>query len=1009
MPCWPRRRRSAPASAPAPRRQTRSASRPALFTVRADTTAAGAHPDVTIDFAVARRDPVADEQFRPDEFGEVRSFGLAGSIKELELALPAGLVADPTVASICPMGDIIQNECRREAAIGHIAPLLFMTNAGPGNGSISSFGSSRLFRTNPLAGEVAAFGASVANFPFRFGVTVGPDGGYRIVSTLKLLNEFAPVASSRLVLWGIPADHQGPSLDPNDFSGFGGPLRDDEGNLAPRRAFTANATTCDGQPQGASLTLTSWQEKVKLAPVVAELPAVSGCDAVPFDPALSVRASTTTAGAPAGYSVELTVPQPWTRAVGEGETPVPASAQLRDATIALPPGVALSPGVASGLDACSDEQFALGSSAEEQCPEASRIGTVRLETPLIEQPLEGIVYLASQRSQDPASGEMYRIFLTAKTPGTTIKLLGRIKADPLSGQLTTSFLDNPQLPFTRLTVAFKDGDRAPLVNPTSCGTTTATATLRAWSGATRAASSDVAIDGGCAARGFAPAFTAGTLSPRAGAFSPFTLTVTRGDADQELAGLTLDLPSGLLGALSTVPVCAEAQAAAGSCGPVSLLGSTRVAVGSGGQPFSLPGTVSLAGPYKGAPFSLSIAVPAKAGPLDLGLVVVRAPLNIDAAHAKVSAPVDPLPQIVGGVPLHYRSIAVTLDRPGFMFNATSCEPAAVAATLTSAGGTAVRASTPYQPQGCAGLRFAPKLRLGFTGKTQTGKRSHPGLTASLGTLVGGAGLARVRVELPLSVALDLDNSKQIWCKPAAAAARACPASSIVGRATARTPALPQPLSGPIYFVDGRYAPEGSTNRRLPKLWLKLEGSGVPLDLWAESEVTKDLRLATTFIGVPDAPISGFELRIDAGARGILISSGGICGDARVAQTAFDAQNGGRRSGRVTIAAPACRPRIVSLKAGAGRRQVAVALDGLLPGRVSLSGAGIRATSRTVGAAHSATIPVALSTAARRALAAGTPVTVRVRVALAPRGGRRVSGATRSLTIRPLARTAAGRG
>lgn len=385
------------------------------------------------------------------------------------------------------------------------------------------------------------------------------------------------------------------------------------------------------------------------------------------------------AGAPSGYTVDLSVPQ-------SDDPDGLATADVRSATVALPVGTAISAPAASGLAACSDAQVDVGSAAVEECPDASKIGAVRIDTPLLDQPLTGSLYLGTQLSQDPESGKMYRMFLVAAGSGVRIKLEGNIRADAQTGQLTTTFADNPQLPFSKLSLTFDDGDRAPLVNPPACGEYATTGSLSSWAGQSEPISSSFVIDQGCPSGRFAPTFIAGTTNPFAGAFSPFTMTAERTDADQQLSNLKLDLPSGLLGALGSVPLCPEPQAAAGTCGPDSRVGSTTVSVGSGGAPYSLPGTVSLAGPYKGAPFSLSVAVQAKAGPFDLGLVVVRAALFVDANNARATAVSDTFPTIVGGVPIKYRMINIALDRPGFIFNATDCAPATISGTFASVGG-----------------------------------------------------------------------------------------------------------------------------------------------------------------------------------------------------------------------------------------------------------------------------------------------------------------------------------
>ena len=502
---------------------------PGTFTISAPG-AAGTHPDVRLAFDVARKDSAGDALLPPDCCGGEPSYGPAASVRDLDLALPPGLIANPAIAPVCPIGDIIGQVCPRESAVGEIHAKLFFPSDSD-VGAISEFGiDPRLFRTNPLPGELVAFGTQIANVPVHIGVTVGPDGGYRITTRIRGLNETAALIDTRITLWGIPADHQGPPTDPNSFDTFGGPLLDANGDRAPRRAFTALTSTCDGPPQRASVRLTSWQGRITSPTEEATLPPPSGCAALPFDPAIAVASSSAQAGQPAGYTVTLSVPQPWTAPVGDGVDPVPATAHLDDVAVTLPQGVAISPAGADGLGACSDEQLAIASSADETCPASSRIGTVRVESPVLDAPVDGVIHLGTQKSQDPASGDMYRLFLTATTSGLKLKLRGAIAADPATGRLTATFRDNPQLPFSELTLTFKDGPRAPLVNPAACGTYATTAALTSWGGqsAHRHLGRDRPSTQGCgAAGGFAPGFSAGTASPAAGARTAFSLRVTR--------------------------------------------------------------------------------------------------------------------------------------------------------------------------------------------------------------------------------------------------------------------------------------------------------------------------------------------------------------------------------------------------------------------------------------------------------------------------------------------------
>src|ERR1019366_8897738 len=232
--------------------------------------------------------------------------------------------------------------------------------------------------------------------------------------------------------------------------------------------------------------------------------------------------------------------------------------------------------------------------------------------------------------------------------------------------------------------------------------------------------------GACPGMPFNPSFSAGSQAPTAGAASPFSVTFGREDREQDISAITLSTPPGLLGEVSQVSQCAEAQANAGTCGPESEIGSTTVGAGPGPHPFYLGGKVYLTGPYKGAPFGLSIVVPAIAGPFNLGTVVVRASIAVNPATAALTIVSDPLPQFVDGVQLRLRKINVEVNRPGFMLNPTNCAAQAVGATISAAQGASSSVSTQFQVGGCASLPFSPR----FSASTQanTSKANGASLT-----------------------------------------------------------------------------------------------------------------------------------------------------------------------------------------------------------------------------------------------------------------------------------------
>jgi hypothetical protein len=640
-------------------------------------------------------------------------------VRDVVVDLPLGLVGNPLAAPRCSLHDLeaIQSTtlCPKASRIGTV---ILRTDAALKFPFVSSdnptYGVSALYNLEPEPG-----------YPAEFGFT----DGLRAVGIYASLVRVDGRYSLRAVSPGIPTL----GITGSTLIFFGDPAERDGGNTASKAFFT-NPVDCSTEPLKASIRADSWQHPARrLAEYTAPLesvvyPDIAGCNMLEFQPSLEATPETTQADEPTGDTVKIRVPQ--------NESPTaPGTPELRNATVTLPAGVTLSPSAAEGLRACKEtgaeginiegpESTEMGEGgipgsiyssspyhdsqehlAPGHCPAASTVGSVEVSTPVLPNPLEGHLFLAEPkcggagqrdcREADATNGNLFGVYLEASGAGAIVKLRGTASVNPLTGQMTTTFSENPQLPFGELTLHIKGGPRAALANPQTCGQATTTSDLTPWSAPTTPDATpfnSFMVDwdgggGGCPAGGWplAPTFSAGTVSPAAGAFTPFTLTLTRGDREQDVSQIAVHTPPGLLGMLSKVPLCEEPQAGRGECSPVSRIGSTIVAAGSGPHPFWVQGgQVYLTGPYKGAPFGLSIVVPAVAGPFNLGNVVVRATINADPNTTALTVTSDPLPQILDGVPLRVRTVNVTIDQPGFMFNPTNCSKQQITGTVAGA-------------------------------------------------------------------------------------------------------------------------------------------------------------------------------------------------------------------------------------------------------------------------------------------------------------------------------------
>jgi hypothetical protein len=722
-------------------------------------------------------------------------------------------------------------------------------------------------------------------------------------------------------------------------------------------------------------------------------PVLKGCGEVPFSPTLSVDPTGTATNSPTGVSVKLSVPQ--------SNNPVGVSeGDLKKAVVTMPEGLVINPSSADGLEACDDAHLRLESSTPADCPDGSKLGTVLLHTQLLPAPLEGLIYLRPQNSSDPASGEMFRIAIELRDDerGLDFKIGGKIAADPVTGRLTTTFDDNPQLPFEDISLKFKSGARAPLVTPASCVTQTTVASLYSWAQPdvpTHQASSFALTSGpnGTPCPGavlpFSPGLNAGVGSVEAGSFTPFLATFSRSDADQSMQRVSVQMPKGLLGSLVGLPLCGEAQANAGTCSADSQIGTVTAGAGAGPTPFYVTGGhVYMTGPYKGAPFGLSVVVPAKAGPFDLGTVVVRASVSVDVHSAQLVVATDPLPQIVGGVPVNLRLVNVTINRPKFTYNPTNCAPANIVGTITGGQGTVATVSSRFQVTNCAALGFKP----GFAVSTSSRTSRANGASLDARLLYPNAprgtqsNIAKVKVSLPKQLPSRLTTlQKACTAQTFETNPAACPSPSRIGTAVATTPVLPVPLAGPVYFVS-------HGGEAFPDLVMVLQGYGVTVDLVGTTFISKSGITSTTFKSVPDVPVGAFELKLPQGPYSALAANGDLCKSKLVMPASFVAQDGQARQMATPIRVTGCKPSVSVLKHRVKGRAVTVTVRVPSAGRLTAGGPGLSKTTVRVGKAGSATVTLVLTGATRRLLSShpGRWLKVAVKLRFTPHQGSEIS-------------------
>lgn len=845
---------------------------------------AGAHADFTTSFELL------GNGFEP-----------TGRMRDAFVSLPPGMIGNPQRfprCSVAQFGQIPEeSQCPQDAQVG-------ISNVTLG-GSINATLTEPIYNMYAPGGDIVArFGFFAAAYPIVINVRVNPVD-YSLIASVEGAPSASMVIAASTTLWGVPASpvHDNLRLTPAEALAREQPEGGRRSGL-PEVPFLSNPTQC-GVDRQVTVTAISYQAPNRPSTLSAPFPQIFGCGKLSFNPHLSITPTNPEAAAPTGLDAVLEVPQ------NEAPQDV-ATSTLKSAVVTLPEGFAINPAAADGLQACSPEQVALGTNAPSACPDAAKLGSVELEVPALENTLKGSVY---QRAPEP--GHLFRFWVVTDEQGVHLKLPAEILVNPLTGQLTTVFAGipslggNPQVPFEELRLHIFGGPRAPLTTPGSCGTYSAAFVLDPWSG--RPASSGntpMAISSGCGKGGFQPKFDAGTVSPRAGSYSPFVLTLTRQDGEANPQNLSVHLPQGLLAKLGGVPLCPQQSAGAGDCPDGSRVGSLTAAAGVGGsplwipQPGKAPTAVYLAGPYKGAPYSIVTRVPAQAGPFDLGTVVNRAGIYVDPETATATIKTDPLPQILEGVPISYRTIHVDVDRKEFTLNPTSCSPKEIKATVTATNGATASPSAAFQATNCAKLAYKPKLKLTLKGSTR--RTGHPAIRAVLTQGKGQANTASASVILPASEFID-QNHINNPCTRVQFNEDRCPKLSILGKATAISPLLDKPLKGPVYFRSNGGA------RELPDIVADLHG---PIDIVlvgfvdaVQKKGTETSRIRTRFMNVPDAPVSKFTMSLFGGKkRGLLVNSRDLCDTGRRAKVQLVAQNGREQISNTRIATSCKKPR-----------------------------------------------------------------------------------------------------
>jgi hypothetical protein len=938
----------------------------------APETQAGSHPfqiTNTLMFNQQFAESLAGDQLLPSP---------VGLPKNIEVKLPPGLVGNPTPIPRCTLGQFLTkleggNRCPEQTAVGVATIVVLSPNVGKTGFTVP------LFNLEPGYGEPARFGffEPTTRTPIYLDTSIrsGPGEDYGVTVSSPNTTQLVGLLSSEVTFWGVPGDPRH-----NNARGWGCLERARGQSSLLFSCTTANQphppallispTECSGAPLESSAMVNSWVPPSNFVTVSPTAPLVTldGCNHLVFGPTLRAEPTTNRASAPSGLELNIGFHD-------EGLTSAEgvAQSQLKNTVVTLPEGFTINPSAGVGLGGCSEADYAretLESAPGAGCPNDSKLGTVEIETPLLTQKIDGNIFIA-QPYENPF-GSLVGLYIVAKNPetGVLVKLAGRVTPNAVTGRLVTTFANNPQLPFDRFNFHFREGQQAPLVTPSTCGSYAIEALLTPWSQPLSAFAetssfpiSSGAGGGACPAGGvpFNPGITAYPINIAASAFSPFYLHLTRSDSDQEISGFSTNLPPGLTGDLTGIQFCPEADIEAArhktggqeeanpSCPAASQVGHTLVGTGVGAVLAYVPGKIYLAGSFQGAPFSLVSVTSAVVGPFDLGTVVLRFGLNINPYTAQVSvSPTssEPIPTIINGIVTHVRDIRIYIDGVGgdnhFTLNPTSCNPLAVSSTLTSDLGQSATVSSPLQATNCQALKFAPKFAASTSGKT--GRARGASLTVKLtypnAPQGSQANIARVKVDLPKQLPSRLTTlqkactAAQFNTNPAG-----CPAASFIGHAKAVTPLIPVPLEGPAIFVS-------HGGEAFPSLIMVLKGYGVTIDLVGSTNISKSGITSSTFKAVPDQPVGSFELTLPEGKYSALAANGNLCTSKLAMPTEFVAQNGAKINESTPIAVTGCSTGIAIVSHKIKGRALTVSVSVPAAGILTASGNGLSRSSKS---------------------------------------------------------------
>lgn len=847
-------------------------------------TQAGSHPDYCIAYSLNSPDPAGDDM--QQEIVDT-PLGFAGDLTGRPICTTAQFAADTSADVTCPTASQVGTAT---------ADLRLLVNGSP----LSLYGiNGRAFLITPSAGEVARIGIVLdppANPKTKIQVHINlrpaPNVGLR--STIDDLPRKVclshPVANCdyqiatdgfTLRFWGSNVDH--PSM-PAPFALLGA-------DCSQPQVTKLSGTTYEG---GADAKTSSYQ--------------LTDCASAPFAPTLALSTAQTRPDLPTAATVTASF------GAGSGGR---VAASPKQVSVTLPAGLSLAAQIASGpsgLRTCSADAFGVTTVAASACPDGSAVGTVKITSPVLNDPLSGDVFVGPQAQAGALPAVYVEAALSAASNAPRVKLVGTLSTND-QNQLVATFADLPQVPVSSFVLSFRGGSNAAFVTPPTCGSSNATVVAQPQGGGAAVTQSvPYAITDDCdAVTGFAPAVGFTSATGQAGGSGDFVTTLARPDRSQRITRAQIDLPPGQVANLKGIPECASDVAARGGCDAASRVGSVSALAGVGEAPYRVNGDVYLTARADGSVAAISIHVPVKLGGVDLGSLDVPAQIQIRPEDLGLRILAD-VPQYFRGLPLDLRSLEVHLDRAGFPLNPTSCGALTSTSVLTGSGGGSANVSAGYQVQGCDKLAFAPTLDAAVSGDTKA--KGHPNVAIKITNAAGAGALRSAAVTLPEGVAVDLKELPRA-CPQDTFKAGGCPDSAKIGTAGGALSITDEPLAGSVYLL------KPAAGSVLPGLGLQFVGRFAGRIVGANAVDAKSGQLISKFDLIPDLPVTALQINITGGTGGPLIATDALCSQQVGVAAHFASWSGAAadRSVRTVCGAPlaakltALSGRIANLRKG----------------------------------------------------------------------------------------------